>query len=190
MTTAALALLLGWPVQPGRRVLLVECDPDGGAVLAGALQGQVEADRGLHRLAVADRRGRLAESLGEQLVDLGPEGGPERLLLPGLTDPAQAAALAYTWEPLARVCRELADGDCDVIVDLGRGGAFGPPRCWPAGRTWCWPSPAARCAASAPPAPARRRCAPTWTPGGPARTRWACCWSRRARTRRRRSPGR
>ncbi|MFC5910142.1 hypothetical protein [Streptacidiphilus monticola] len=126
VTTAALALLLGWPVQPGRRVLLVECDPDGGAVLAGALQGQVEADRGLHRLAVADRRGRLAESLGEQLVDLGPEGGPERLLLPGLTDPAQAAALAYTWEPLARVCRELADGDCDVIVDLGRGGAFGP----------------------------------------------------------------
>jgi hypothetical protein len=124
-TTAALALLLAWPVPGGRRVLLAECDPDGGAVLAGALEGRVEAVYGLRNLAVADRRGRLAEALWEQLVDLSPEGTADRLLLPGLTDPTQAAGLAYTWEPLVETLHALEAHGCDVIVDLGRSGAYG-----------------------------------------------------------------
>lgn len=125
-TSTALALLLSWPLAGQGRVLLAECDPDGGAVLAGALQGRVEATRGLHNLAVADRRGRLLESLWEQLVDIGRDGDARRLLLPGLTDPAQAPAMAYSWEPLARACRELEADGCDVLLDLGRTGATGP----------------------------------------------------------------
>ncbi|MCD0481384.1 hypothetical protein LO771_02910 [Streptacidiphilus sp. ASG 303] len=124
-TTSALALLLAWPLPEGRRVLLAECDPDGGAVLAGALEGRVEAVYGLRNLAVADRRGRLAEELWEQLVDLSPGGAADRLLLPGLTDPAQAVGLAYTWEPLAEAFQALEQHGYDVVVDLGRSGAHG-----------------------------------------------------------------
>ncbi|MFD5918785.1 hypothetical protein ACFVYP_18720 [Kitasatospora sp. NPDC058201] len=124
-TTTALALLLAWPLRPGRRVLLVECDPDGGAVLAGALEGRVEAVYGLRNLAVADRRGLLAQALWEQLIDLSPEGNAERLLLPGLTDPTQAPGLAYTWEPLMEVLHGLEPQGYDVLLDLGRSGATG-----------------------------------------------------------------
>ncbi|MFJ9951545.1 hypothetical protein [Kitasatospora sp. NPDC091207] len=124
-TTTALALLLAWPLPPGRRIVLVECDPDGGAVLAGALEGRVEAVYGLRNLAVADRRGLLAQTLWEQLIDLSPEGNAERLLLPGLTDPTQAPGLAYTWEPLMDVLHGLEPQGYDVILDLGRSGATG-----------------------------------------------------------------
>ncbi|MFD8702687.1 hypothetical protein ACFV1W_08725 [Kitasatospora sp. NPDC059648] len=124
-TTTALALLLAWPLPPGRRILLVEADPDGGAVLAGALEGRVEAVYGLRNLAVADRRGLLAQTIWEQLIDLSPEGNAERLLLPGLTDPAQAPGLAYTWEPLAELLHGIEQQGYDVIVDLGRSGATG-----------------------------------------------------------------
>ncbi|WP_063763157.1 hypothetical protein [Streptomyces sp. NRRL WC-3742] len=124
-TTTALALLLAWPLPPGRRVLLVEADPDGGAVLAGALEGRVEAVYGLRNLAVADRRGLLAQTIWEQLIDLSPEGDARRLLLPGLTDPAQAPGLAYTWEPLAELLHGLEAQGYDVIVDLGRSGTTG-----------------------------------------------------------------
>ncbi|MFF2141956.1 hypothetical protein [Kitasatospora sp. NPDC058190] len=124
-TTTALALLLAWPLPPGRRILLVEADPDGGAVLAGALEGRVEAVYGLRNLAVADRRGLLAQTIWEQLIDLSPEGDAERLLLPGLTDPAQAPGLAYTWEPLAELLHGIEQQGYDVIVDLGRSGATG-----------------------------------------------------------------
>ncbi|WP_063780432.1 hypothetical protein, partial [Kitasatospora sp. MY 5-36] len=124
-TTTALALLLSWPLPPGRRILLVEADPDGGAVLAGALEGRVEAVYGLRNLAVADRRGLLAQTIWEQLIDLSPEGNAERLLLPGLTDPTQAPGLAYTWEPLAELLHGVEQQGYDVIVDLGRSGATG-----------------------------------------------------------------
>ncbi|MCC9305593.1 hypothetical protein LN042_00420 [Kitasatospora sp. RB6PN24] len=125
-TTSSLALLLAWPLADGRRVLLVECDPDGGAALAGALEGRVEAVYGLRNLAVADRRGLLAEALWEQLIDVSPGATGDRLLLPGLTDPAQAAGLAYTWEPLVEVLRGLHTQGYDVLLDLGRSGAHGP----------------------------------------------------------------
>ncbi|MFI8456565.1 hypothetical protein [Kitasatospora sp. NPDC085464] len=124
-TTTALALLLAWPLQPGRRILLVEADPDGGAVLAGALEGRVEAVYGLRNLAVADRRGLLAQTIWEQLIDLSPDGDAERLLLPGLTDPTQAPGLAYTWEPLVELLHGIEQQGYDVIVDLGRSGATG-----------------------------------------------------------------
>ncbi|WP_371501028.1 hypothetical protein OG871_29760 [Kitasatospora sp. NBC_00374] len=124
-TSTALALLLAWPLQHGRRVLLAECDPDGGAVLAGALEGRVEAVYGLRNLAVADRRGLLVQSIWDQLIDLSPDGTGDRLLLPGLTDPAQAPGLAYTWEPLVEALHALEPHGYDVILDLGRSGATG-----------------------------------------------------------------
>lgn len=124
-TTTALALLLAWPLQPGRRLLLVECDPDGGAVLAGALEGRVEAVYGLRNLAVADRRGLLAQAIWDQLIDISPDGSGERLLLPGLTEPSQAPGLAYTWEPLLETLQSLEGQGYDVILDLGRSGATG-----------------------------------------------------------------
>jgi hypothetical protein len=125
-TSAALALLLSWPLAERRRVLLLECDPDGGAVLAGALQGQLETNASLRNLALADRRGRLLEVMWEQCLDVSAQGTGDRLLLPGLTDPAQAASLGYTWAPLAHACQSLDTYGCDVIVDLGRSGAYGP----------------------------------------------------------------
>ncbi|MFE4970561.1 hypothetical protein ACFRAR_00415 [Kitasatospora sp. NPDC056651] len=124
-TTTALAMLLAWPLPPGRRMLLVEADPDGGAVLAGALEGRVEAVYGLRNLAIADRRGLLAQTIWEQLIDLSPEGNADRLLLPGLTDPTQAPGLAYTWEPLSELLHGVERQGYDVIVDLGRSGATG-----------------------------------------------------------------
>ncbi|MFI2373166.1 hypothetical protein [Streptomyces sp. NPDC018833] len=126
VTTTALALLLTWPLQAGRRVILAECDPDGGAVLAGALAGRTPGPYGLRNLAVADRQGQLGEAFWRQLIDLSDEG-MDRLLLPGLTDPAQVSSLAYTWGKLAALFAgiERTEPSHDVIIDLGRSGAFG-----------------------------------------------------------------
>lgn len=122
-TTTALAALLAWPLTPQRRVLLAECDPDGGQVLPGALQGRVDGAYGLRNVAVADRRGLLAQSVWEQLIDLSEDETAGRLLLPGVTDPAQAPGLAYTWESLARLFTSWEASGIDVLADLGRSGA-------------------------------------------------------------------
>ncbi|MFF7995110.1 hypothetical protein ACFZDG_35735 [Kitasatospora xanthocidica] len=125
-TTTALALLLTWPLEPGRRAILAECDPDGGAVVLGALGGRTPGAYGLGNLAVADRQGQLTEAFWRQLVDLS-DGSTDRLLLPGFTGPTQAAGLAYGWERLADllVSIEHVLPSHDVIVDLGRSGAHG-----------------------------------------------------------------
>ncbi|MCX4429074.1 hypothetical protein [Streptomyces mirabilis] len=134
VTTTALALLLTWPLEPGRKMILAECDPDGGAVLHGLLQGTLGDRYGLRNLSVAARKGELQEAFWRQLIDLSSEESKtesprDRLLLPGLTDPAQAAGLGPVWEPLADM---LAGIDAlpvhghDVLIDLGRSGAFGP----------------------------------------------------------------
>ncbi|MFD7444040.1 hypothetical protein [Streptomyces sp. NPDC059909] len=134
VTTSALALLLTWPLAPGRRIILAECDPDGGAVLHGLLQGTLGDRYGLRNLSVAARKGELKDAFWRQLVDLSAEDGTQesprdRLLLPGVTDPAQAAGLGPVWETLADMFMGIdalpADGH-DVLIDLGRGGAFGP----------------------------------------------------------------
>ncbi len=127
MTTTALALTLS---APGR-CLLAECDPSGGDVLAGYLQGALPAGPGLAPLAVAQLRGRLAEEFDGQLVDL---DAPRRrhLLLPGVTDPAQSATVASVWEPVAEHLHHWQAGGAEgvagrVVVDCGRvsGSHFG-----------------------------------------------------------------
>ncbi|MFD5805881.1 hypothetical protein [Streptomyces sp. NPDC127020] len=132
VTTSALALLLSWPLEPGRRMILAECDPDGGAVLHGLLQGTLGDRYGLRNLSVAARKGEFGESFWRQLIDLSNEDGRaessrDRLLLPGITEPAQAASLSSVWKGLATMFRGIdADHGHDVLVDLGRRGAVGP----------------------------------------------------------------
>jgi hypothetical protein len=125
-TTTALGLTLAWPLPTGRRVVMVEADPDGGAVLAGALSGRVTAEWGLHQLGLAHRQGRLMDFFFRQLIDLS-DGDQHRMVLPGLASPEQAPSLTHTWEPLASLLAALDHGEIphDVIVDLGRDGALG-----------------------------------------------------------------
>ncbi|MEZ0028715.1 hypothetical protein P3T36_007264 [Kitasatospora sp. MAP12-15] len=128
VTTTALAALLSWPLVPGRRAVLAECDPDGGSVIAGYLEGRVPGEHGLANLQVADRLGRLEAGLWEQLINLSvPEAAADRLLLPGLRSPAQAAGLQQTWPHLATLFGAWhREAGVDVLVDLGRSGASGP----------------------------------------------------------------
>ncbi|MFH9826397.1 hypothetical protein [Streptomyces bobili] len=132
VTTTALALLLSWPLEPGRRMILAECDPDGSAVLHGLLQGTLGDRYGLRNLSVAARQGELGDAFFRQLIDLSSderkkESSRDRLLLPGITDPAQAASLGSVWKALGVIFRGIeAEHGHDVLIDLGRRGAFGP----------------------------------------------------------------
>lgn len=117
VTTAALALTLA----SKRPSLLAECDPAGGTIRAGFLQGEVGAGYGLYHLAAAERTGpdALAQAFASHLWPMDEAG--HRKLLPGLTDPAQAAALGRTWPALSEVMHVLADeAGYDVFIDAGR----------------------------------------------------------------------
>ena len=117
VTASALALTLA----SKRPSLLAECDPAGGTIRAGLLGGQVSAGFGLYHLARAERTGpeALANAFASHLCHLDEAG--HRKLLPGLTDPAQAAALARTWPALADVLHVMAQqAGHDVYIDGGR----------------------------------------------------------------------
>jgi hypothetical protein len=113
VTTTALALALTWPGP----VIVAECDPAGGAILAGLFAGHLRAPRGL--LGVAFETGRgvapLSAAPGGHLAAL--DGSGSRMLLAGLSDPRQARGLAPAWPAIARL---LASQPCDVIADCGR----------------------------------------------------------------------
>ncbi|MFD9483615.1 hypothetical protein ACFWBX_06345 [Streptomyces sp. NPDC059991] len=132
VTTTGLALLLSWPLEAGRRMILAECDPDGGAVLHGLLQGTLGDRYGLRTLSVAARTGEFSDAFWRQLIDLSNADGRQesprdRLLLPGITDPAQAAGLQPVWTILAEMFRGIeSESGHDVLIDLGRRGAYGP----------------------------------------------------------------
>ncbi|MFJ5680776.1 hypothetical protein [Streptomyces sp. NPDC093097] len=117
VTTAALALTL----TSKRPSLLAECDPAGGTIRTGYMQGTATAGYGLYHLAAAERVGpdALASAFASNLVPMDEAG--HRKLLPGLVDPTQAAALGRTWPALAEVMHVLsADAGYDVYVDAGR----------------------------------------------------------------------
>ena len=127
VTTTALAFTLSW----SRRTILAECDPAGGSVMDGYLQAQLDGNRGLLPLAVAElRNDRMAAEFWTQLVDLDAPKR-ERLLLPGLTDAAQAGSLIPIWDRFALHFAQLeyANPSYDVIADCGRLAVGGPP--WP-----------------------------------------------------------
>lgn len=125
VTTSTLALASVWPGQ----VLVAECDPAGGSVLAGYLRGSVEPARGLYDLVLADRRRGIPGELAEQLLDLGPgetgdRSGTGRWLLPGLTSPAHAAAVVPLWDRLGAALTRLG---VPVLADCGRVPALHAP---------------------------------------------------------------
>jgi hypothetical protein len=127
VTTAALACTLGWH----HRMVLAECDPAGGSVLAGYLGGVLGGPRGIGELAVGELRdGNLEQAFWSQLVDLDAPRR-ERLLLPGLVDPAQVGSVAPLWQRFADFFAGLEQGDpgYDVLADCGRLQVVAPP--WP-----------------------------------------------------------
>jgi hypothetical protein len=127
VTTSALASALTWH----RRLVLAECDPAGGSILAGYLGGALDGPRGLGELAVGELRdGNLESAFWSQLVDLDAPKR-ERLLLPGVVDPAQAGSVIPLWQRFADFFGDLERGapPYDVLVDCGRLAVNGPP--WP-----------------------------------------------------------
>ncbi|WP_154677345.1 hypothetical protein [Parafrankia discariae] len=129
VTTVATLLTWAWPEAVGRRALLVEADPAGGDVLVDLYEGAAgeQEGYGLLAAAVAARYGMTAGQLGRYALRL--DGQGRRLLLPGLADPAQGAALRDTWGQIAGALADLdrLDDPVDVVADCGRLGAFGPP---------------------------------------------------------------
>ncbi|WP_424892306.1 hypothetical protein [Streptomyces sp. XH2] len=118
VTVSALALALSSP----RPSLLVEADPAGGTIRVGYLQGEGSAQVGLHRLAAAERQGphALATEFRRHWVALDQEHSGKRMLLPGLTDPAQAPSMARTWDAIAELIAVMDGHGYDVIIDAGR----------------------------------------------------------------------
>jgi len=113
VTTAAIALALAWPSP----VIIAECDPSGGDVMAGLVTGHLPAGRGLMEHAIEAGRDVQAATrgLGQLLIALDPDG--TKMVLPGLTDARQAAGLATAWPAVAATFRAQ---DADVIADCGR----------------------------------------------------------------------
>ncbi|MFJ8579014.1 ParA family protein [Micromonospora sp. NPDC093277] len=127
VTTSALAAALTWH----RRLVLAECDPAGGSILAGYLGGALDGPRGIGELAVGELRdGNLDSAFWSQLVDLDAPRR-ERLLLPGVVDPAQAGSVTPLWQRFADFFTGLEKGvpPYDVLVDCGRLQVGAPP--WP-----------------------------------------------------------
>lgn len=122
VTTLTVGLGLVWP----RPVLVVEADPTGGSgILAGYFRGQVPHTGGLIELAMAQRQGRVADELPQQLLDL---PGSQAKLLPGSRSHTQAASLVPLWPVLLEALRDLDATGQDVLVDAGRLGLEGSPR--------------------------------------------------------------
>jgi len=128
-TTVAALLMWAWPQVAARQTLLVEADPAGGDVLLDMYEGAVREPegRGLLAAAVDARYGMRPEQILRYAMRL--DGDGHRLLLPGLADPAQVAALRDTWPELGAAFAGLdrCDPPVDVIVDCGRLGSFAPP---------------------------------------------------------------
>ncbi len=120
VSTAALACTLTWPAP----TLLAECDPAGGDLLAGYLaKYELPSDRGVLPLAGSAVRGTAEADLAGQLIDLDAPR-QQRMVLPGITDPAQAASLHPGWARLGEFFSSLSP---TVIVDGGRLATPFPP---------------------------------------------------------------
>ena len=117
VTTTGLALAMAWP----RKAVLAECDPAGGAVLAGLWRGQPPAcagSAGLVRYALlAQHDARLAAAeLCAESVPL--SARPCRqFVLPAPAGPLAEWQIAAAWPALAAA---FAAAPADVIADAGR----------------------------------------------------------------------
>jgi hypothetical protein len=117
VTTSALALALTWPLP----VIVAECDPAGGDLLAGVFAGHLPAPPGLLGVALGAARGSasLATEVAGYLAPLDDSGG--RMFLAGIADPRQAPGLAPVWPAIGAA---LAAQAADVLADCGRFDAF------------------------------------------------------------------
>jgi hypothetical protein len=146
VTTCALALGLTWPVPtptpgepdgdratsgaiprtPSCGVLVVDADPAGCGVAVGYLRGEVSRGGGL--LSVIGSPGLdLENALWANTVALDRTG--RRLLLPGLCDTWQVAAMSagwLGWAGLADALASASEDGSDVLIDLGRLGPGSP----------------------------------------------------------------
>jgi hypothetical protein len=115
VTTTAVALALTW--SGPSPVIVAECDPSGGDMLAGVFGGHLGSSPGVVQHAIEAGRDPQAAAAGlaDQLVPLDDAGSA--LVLPGLTDPRQAAGLTPAWPAVVSV---LAAQPCEVIADCGR----------------------------------------------------------------------
>ncbi len=110
VTTAVLALAAVWP--RGRKVLVVEADPDGGVV---ASRYGLSPQTGLASLAAASRRGLQTEELWAHVQQL-PGGTPILLGAPSADQARRVVELVAA--PLAQTL--VGEKDLDVLVDCGR----------------------------------------------------------------------
>lgn len=122
VTTTALALTWAWPAATGRGVLLADVDVAGSGIAPGLLS-EPTVDTGL--LALTTDRTPDAEAVRRHSLALDPGG--DRMVLLGLTDPAQARALTGAWPALAATARTLGEEGVDVVADVGRLGAAHEP---------------------------------------------------------------
>lgn len=112
VTTTALALALGWPLE--RPAILAELDPMGGEIAAGYLGASADQRRGLIELlgSPAARAGDLGRDLPEHVQPLAESHAQ---WLRGLDGPSQASGVP--WAGLGETFGQLEG--VDVIVDLG-----------------------------------------------------------------------
>ena len=118
-TTTALVLGALWP----RPVIVAECDPHGGDVVArlpAADGGVLDPDRGMLSLAAAGRKSLHAGLVLQHTQQV--LGGLEVLV--GVRTPEQSAGIASQWGQLGPVFATLKG--YDVIADCGRIGAATP----------------------------------------------------------------
>src|SRR4051812_43116182 len=95
VTSTALALATAWP----RPVVVAECDPSGGDVVAGLLRAEQNPVGGLLQLALAARRALTPDDVLRRTVPLDESGGV--FLLAGLSDPLHEGAVISTWPVIA-----------------------------------------------------------------------------------------
>lgn len=130
VSTCVAALATLWPGP----VLVIDADPSGGDLLSGWtgrwwVSGELRSDANVVSFASTTRHldAVPAEALVghvQQVPDL-----DHVQLLAGLTRRAQAEAIGPEgWQRLAYAARDVADGEADVLVDLGR---WEPATPWP-----------------------------------------------------------
>jgi hypothetical protein len=136
VTSTAVGLTLTWK----RSVILVDADPAAHqAILAGYLRGQISTGKGMQRVAEAHRDRRpLVEVVSDETIPLSAGPGPvdghgagddtievgpstlSRRLLPGFSNPANAALFDPVWPDLTDTFVEYEAVGIDVIIDAGR----------------------------------------------------------------------
>lgn len=115
VTAATVAMAMHWP----RRVLLVEADVSAGsAIMSGFLRGMHPHTTSILALGAARGRENLVDVLFGQVLALDEAG--DKLLLPGISDPAQGALLAPAWSDIASALATLDGAGMDVVIDTGR----------------------------------------------------------------------